>query len=732
MKVKLRSVASYCQNVGRISTSANLHILTICTLPPVTYRHICPTFPSLHSTTYPLICLCSRLQCTKSDWLQYRIAMAPSPTTTTKVDMKTLDDIDRGFNHNHRVQFEQLPSVKESSIESIDSTNGGAPLATFDPSDPFAGLRSKSKSANNSPSASSDRSSSIKHSSQLSEPSGLQTAAQRAKFNLALKKLARSTQGNTPKLDPSTAEFTPAAALQAPAMHTQPTSLSNTRAQNNAAMGVNTFQPQGGESCDGVNLINSPAQNTFTPYAGNVTSQTTNGTPHQYTTFPAQIGGVQAQSQVALPNYNNGMTVVNGMAPQPVRGGVNGTSGVTYMGPTGNVPAQQQMQQQQYANTSGMAFGVPNGNGLQYDVNNMSQALVVRDGDAPQQHVNNNNEMAFNVPNGNGGPHASNMNGVNGTNFGTEYGNVVQQHGNRAQDMPAMSPPAFNGMPNRAIGMAPVANGSSGNSFEQMSMSTLQAHLDLGSQYPQAQSTPKHTFSQGVGRSAQYSNQSTPYQSPSNVVMQQQQQFGTPVRSGAGSPYGQSTPAPPMSVYSSPGGTATPVQYMASPSHRGRTDPRISNTRTNVSTEPPPRFDLQTPVPVHQQVYHNVISPSSAGAQLSPRGATASPGHSSSNNSVVDPFNGPALSSVIQPIEPQSAMVLHESTVPVQIRNMRSKQLNELTAGPTGRPRPEAALDAANFPFLESARNAQPTTQCGVVKLKNVSLQCLPALSLQT
>lgn len=637
--------------------------------------------------------------------------MAPSPSaTSTQVDMvKTLDNIDRAFTYNHRVHFEQLPSVKESSIESIDSANGGAPLATLDPSDPFAALRSKSKSANNSPSASSTRSSSINHSSQLSEPSGVQSAVQRAKLNLALK-----------KLDPSTAEFRPAAAFQAPAMHTQQTSQSNTQAQDNAAMGSNKFQPQGGESFDGVNLVRSHGPNTFAPYAGNVPSQTSNGTPHQYTTFPAQVGGVQAQSQVILPN-NNGMTGVNGMTPQPVRNGVNGTSGVTYMDHNGALPQQLQQQQQQYLNPRGMAFGVPNGNGVQYDVNNMNQAMVVRNGNAPQQHVTTN-EMAF----GNG---AQPVNNMNGTNFPTEYGNVAQQQGSGAHGTPVISSPALNGMPNGARGIAPV--GSNGNSFEQMSMSTLQAHLNLGSQYPQAQPNATPTFPQGSAPSAQYSNQSSPYQPQSNVVMQQQQQVATtPIRSGRGNPYGQSTPAPPTSVYSSPGRSATPAQYMTSPSYRGRTEPRITDTRTNVSIEPPPRFDLRTPVPVHQQVYNNVISPSSAGAHLSPRGTTASPGHSSSNNSVVDPFNGPALPSVIQPIEPQSAMVLHESAVPVQIRNMRSKQLNELTAGPSGHPRPEAALDAANFPFLESARNAQPTTHCGVVKLKNVSLECCPALSL--
>lgn len=659
--------------------------------------------------------------------------MAPSPiTTSTQVDMvQTLDDTDHVFNQGRRVQFQQLPPVKESSIESIDSTNGGAPLAAFDPSDPFAALRSKSKSANNSPSASSDHSSSINPASQLSEPSGLQSAVQRAKFNLALKKLAGSTQGSNPKLDPSTAEFRPAAALQAPAMHPQQTSLGDSHAQDNAAMGLNTFQPQGGESFEGVIPTNSPGPNTFAPYGGNVANQTSNGTPHQYTTFPAQVGGVQAQSQVAFPR-NNGMTMANGMTPQSIRSGVNDITGVPYRVPNGYIPQahQRQQQQQQYIGTSGMAFGIPNGNGVQYDVNNMSQALVVRDGNAPQQNVNTN-EMAFSMPNGNDFQHVNNMNGLNGTNFGTEYGNFAQQHGSRARGPSAVSPSAMNGVPNGVRAPAPVANGSNGNPFEQMSMSTLQAHLDLGSQYPQSQPSPKHTFPQGVARSAQYSNQSTPFQpQQNNVVMQQQQQqaASTPVRSGAGSPYGQSTPAPPGSVYSSPGATVARPQHMASPSHRGRTDPRSYDTRANVSTEPPPRFDLQTPVPVHQQVYNSVISPSSAGGQFSPRGATASPGHSSSNNSVVDPFNGPALSSVIQPIEPQSTMVLHESAVPVQIRNMRSRQLNELTAGPTGRPRPEAALGAANFPFLESARNAQPTTHCGVVKLKNVSLRSLPAL----
>lgn len=660
--------------------------------------------------------------------------MTSPHTPSSKVDMvKTPDDTERTFNHGRRVHVQKLPPVKESSIDSLDSTNGGAPLAaTFDPSDPFAALRSKSKSANNSPAASSDRSSSIRHTSQLSEPSGLHPGLQSAKFSLALKKLAESTQRNTPKLDPSTAEFRPAATPQTPAMYAQQTSLGNTQDQTNVAMGLKKFQPQEGDQFDGAATINCPGPNTFLPYTGSVSSQTTNGTPQAYNTFPAQVGGVQAQPQVTFPK-NNGMTVVNGTTPQSVRRAFNGAGGLTYSSPNGDIHLQQQLlqqqhqpqQQQQYLNASGMAFGVPNNNGVQYSANNMNQALVVRDGNAPQQHANTTG-VGLSAPNSNGAQHVNNMYGFDSGNAGTGYGHVAQQNAIGAQSMSAVSPSALNAMSNSASGMTTVANGSNGSAFEQMSMSTLQAHLDHGSQYAQAQNSATTAFPQGFARSAQYSTQATPFQPQNNAIMQQQQQqqvASTPMRSRAGTAYSQSTPMAPSTVYSSPGGTVTPSQYMASPSYRGRTDPRSYETRTNVSNEPPPRFDLQTPVSVPQQGYGNVMSPSSTAGHFSPRGATASPGQSSSSNSVVDPFNGPALPSVIQPIEPQTAMVLYESAVPVQIRNMRSKQLNELTAGPTGRPRPEAALDAANFPFVESARNAQPTTHCGVVKLKNVSLR---------
>ncbi|KAL1862751.1 hypothetical protein Daus18300_008395 [Diaporthe australafricana] len=634
--------------------------------------------------------------------------MAPSPVTPTRGELfKTVNGIDRAFNPSRRIQFHKLPPVQESSIESID---GGASLTSSDNSDPFAALRSKSKSANNSPSTSSDYSASVKDASHLSEPTNLQTNIQRSKFDLGLEKLAASTKSRTRKLNPSTAIFTPAPALQLPGMYPEQPSMGNTQDRNNMVVELNPSQPQGGGSFNGVGPVNPPGPNTFAQHTHVVSSPPANGTPHGYTTFPAQVGGPQAQPLIPFPQ-NNGVSVVNGMTAQAVRPGANGTGEMTFSGPNVHGP------QQHHVNTNGVAFGVPYGNSAQHHVHSMNDVFATRDGNAPQQAVNVG-ETTFNVPSGRITPHVSNMNELRGSNFAMGFGSGAQQPDNSAQGMAMMPTSAMNGIPSGAYGMPPVANGSNGSSFEKLSISALQAHLNPGNQYPQAQPNLNPAFSHGVTGPAQPSNLYAPFLPQNNVAMQQHS-VGAPMRIGAGTPYGSSTPAPSASVYNSPGGTFTPAQYMSSPSYRGRTDSRNSDAYGNALTEPPPQFALGSPALAHQQVYSNVISPSSAGGQVSTHGTVASSGHSSSN-SVVDPFNGPALPGVIQPIEPQTAMVLHENAVPVHIRNMRSKQLNELTAGPTGRPRPEVALDAANFPFIESARNAQPTTHHGVVKLKNI------------
>lgn len=77
------------------------------------------------------------------------------------------------------------------------------------------------------------------------------------------------------------------------------------------------------------------------------------------------------------------------------------------------------------------------------------------------------------------------------------------------------------------------------------------------------------------------------------------------------------------------------------------------------------------------------------------------------------------LSHVIQPIE-SDAVALH-SVVPEHIRRNRSRQLNELTTGPSMRPTGAVALHRDNFPFVNGAGQAKPTPERGVVKLKNVS-----------
>lgn len=211
---------------------------------------------------------------------------------------------------------------------------------------------------------------------------------------------------------------------------------------------------------------------------------------------------------------------------------------------------------------------------------------------------------------------------------------------------------------------------------------------------------------------------------------QQQQQQGTqtPMRNdGMSSPL-RFTPSsyrftPHSSVTSStlgsPVGSATSI-----PAY---TEPRNFAPRTNgtITSDPPPRFVLRTPAPILQNLDHGngVITPSHSGNERIHITPDRSLGSTFDNGSRgFDPFRVTELPSVIKPIEPLSnALVLHNNYVPDYIRQQRSKQLNELTNGPTQRPTAEVALDTANFPFVEGARNAQATPGYGVVKLKNVS-----------
>ncbi|KAL8318310.1 hypothetical protein RB597_005540 [Gaeumannomyces tritici] len=58
--------------------------------------------------------------------------------------------------------------------------------------------------------------------------------------------------------------------------------------------------------------------------------------------------------------------------------------------------------------------------------------------------------------------------------------------------------------------------------------------------------------------------------------------------------------------------------------------------------------------------------------------------------------------------------------IPEHIRSQRSALLNNLTSSPSGRPTVQQALDANNFPFIETARTSPETCTYGVVKFKNI------------
>lgn len=125
--------------------------------------------------------------------------------------------------------------------------------------------------------------------------------------------------------------------------------------------------------------------------------------------------------------------------------------------------------------------------------------------------------------------------------------------------------------------------------------------------------------------------------------------------------------------------------------------PRTSGLPVSVTSEPPPKFDLGIVVATRNNDAGSVPAYS---VPASDRNAAASANHNVDNTEVV-PF---IASECVLPLE--------------QVRCARSDHLNRLTA--TGLPTLETALNPANFPFIEGARQATAINH-GVVKLKNVS-----------
>ena len=67
----------------------------------------------------------------------------------------------------------------------------------------------------------------------------------------------------------------------------------------------------------------------------------------------------------------------------------------------------------------------------------------------------------------------------------------------------------------------------------------------------------------------------------------------------------------------------------------------------------------------------------------------------------------------------QTTVINH--SIPQEIKNQRSKDLNNLTQGTHDRPTFQQAMDPITFPFIETARQCGPADH-GVVHLKNVSV----------
>lgn len=347
------------------------------------------------------------------------------------------------------------------------------------------------------------------------------------------------------------------------------------------------------------------------------------------------------------------------------------------------------------------------------------------------------------------GPNGNVANGVTLASFET------------VNNVNSMQPQAIRGHQPMTIASVP-----SQNSTDDRAMSALQAHLDRMETNP----SPEAKFNTSARTDHlghEYRERHETELAQMELAYQQQltlQQQGahTPMRGGVMSP----PYLTPSSYRYSPRSSNTssilysPVGAMVGGAP-ALTEPRNYAPRTNGSMAegPPPRFMLETPVPMARanvaalpsspyqqgigngystspfdQIQSNAsvngISPSRFGGVAFSPGSMAMVDQSGCISDFARGYSKASLSHIIEPIEPTSTeLVLHNNPVPDYIRSQRSKQLNELTAGPNQRPTAEVALHVDNFPFIEGARNAQPTRTNGVVKLKNVSPRTLPWLN---
>lgn len=347
----------------------------------------------------------------------------------------------------------------------------------------------------------------------------------------------------------------------------------------------------------------------------------------------------------------------------------------------------------------------------------------------PPNRFGGANQLNYNNQNADGGPMVVAQNG-DGNGNGMQ---MQQQFAGNASFVVAQQP--------QAMHTFPVVQLSTANMHQQNQQ--LMPTFPQGPVYQD-----QHTF-EPLAAPNQNGGYIVQPQGFTNQQPQQQTGMQTPRDHGEGST-GRFTPGTyrftPQGSHVSPETTRSPASTMTG--YPPSTEPRSFAPRTNGlgPREPPPRFALQiapastqqtaaasqghAPVQAQALVQSHVHQDNGSVGRSQQHGALQ---HTFPTSQVVtttsdnddrgfDPFRTVELSSVIQPIEPISnALVAQAHTVPEYLRNQRSKQLNELTAGPNALPTIEVALHPDHFPFVEGPRNAQPCPNWGVVKIKNVS-----------
>ncbi|KAM7201394.1 hypothetical protein V8F20_004858 [Naviculisporaceae sp. PSN 640] len=173
------------------------------------------------------------------------------------------------------------------------------------------------------------------------------------------------------------------------------------------------------------------------------------------------------------------------------------------------------------------------------------------------------------------------------------------------------------------------------------------------------------------------------------------------------------SPAPSTVINTefTPRASATPTRESGTPTKGGpivQSEPRnfAPRVKGTVYDQPPPPFRAQTTAPIAN------------GTIIAPVTAPEDP------FKFQTPGKQRAAISALSPVKEQDegqtgALVAMSSAVPPEIRARRSAHLNRLTDGPIGLPTSQDALNPANFPFMQTCSQYEPS-QNGVVHIANI------------